>query len=88
MTGRESLKNRRLSETFDVEVSGLRYKATVSYFDDGGQRTVSTNRKAAMPVTSPRVTAASSSACAFNMVAPSKRSHARCRATPTARRAA
>lgn len=32
---RERLPNRRASETFDVEVAGLRYKATVSYFLDG-----------------------------------------------------
>jgi hypothetical protein len=32
---RERLANRRASETFDVEVAGLRYTATVSYFPDG-----------------------------------------------------
>ena len=32
---RERLQNRRASETFDVEVSGLRYTATVSRFPDG-----------------------------------------------------
>jgi hypothetical protein len=35
MTAREFLKNRRSSETFDVEVTGLRYKTTVSFFADG-----------------------------------------------------
>jgi hypothetical protein len=35
MTGRIRLPNRRASETFDVEVAGLRYTATVSRFADG-----------------------------------------------------
>jgi hypothetical protein len=32
---RERLPNRRFSETFDLEVAGLRYTATVSRFADG-----------------------------------------------------
>ncbi len=32
---RRRLPNRRASTTFTVEVSGLRYTATISYFDDG-----------------------------------------------------
>lgn len=32
---RERLPNRRASETFDVEVAGLKYTATVSWFADG-----------------------------------------------------
>jgi hypothetical protein len=32
---REKLQNRRASETFDVEVAGLKYTATVSHFPDG-----------------------------------------------------
>jgi hypothetical protein len=36
MAIRERLPNRRLSETFNVEVAGLRYKATISRFSDGG----------------------------------------------------
>jgi hypothetical protein len=35
MSGRIRLPNRRASLSFDVEVAGLRYKATVSYFYDG-----------------------------------------------------
>ena len=33
--GRERLPNRRLAETFELEVSGLHYTATVSQFADG-----------------------------------------------------
>jgi hypothetical protein len=36
MADRNRLPNRRLSETFNVEVAGLRYKATISRFSDGG----------------------------------------------------
>jgi hypothetical protein len=32
---RRRLPNRRVAETFDLEFSGLRYKATVSRFPDG-----------------------------------------------------
>src|SRR5205823_12155215 len=32
---RERLPNRRLGETFELEVAGLRYTATVSRFSDG-----------------------------------------------------
>ena len=32
---RERLSNRRLAETFELEVSGLRYTATVGRFPDG-----------------------------------------------------
>lgn len=32
---RERLPNRRLGETFEVEVAGLRYTATVGWFPDG-----------------------------------------------------
>jgi ribonucleoside-diphosphate reductase alpha chain len=32
---RERLPNRRLAETFDLEVGGLRYTATVGRFPDG-----------------------------------------------------
>jgi len=35
MSDRERLPNRRGSETFDLEVVGLRYTATVSRFPDG-----------------------------------------------------
>jgi hypothetical protein len=35
ITMRQRLPNRRASETFDVEVAGLRYTATVSWFSDG-----------------------------------------------------
>lgn len=35
MTERTRLPNRRASETFDLEVAGLRYTATVSRFADG-----------------------------------------------------
>ena len=34
-TKRERLPNRRSSETFDIEVAGVRYTATVSRFADG-----------------------------------------------------
>ena len=34
MTERRRLPNKRPSETFDIEVAGLRYKVTVGYFDD------------------------------------------------------
>jgi hypothetical protein len=33
---RTRLPNRRPSENFNIEVAGLRYKATISYFQDGG----------------------------------------------------
>ena len=33
---RERLRNRRRSETFTIELHGLRYTATFSRFDDGG----------------------------------------------------
>lgn len=32
---RQRLPQRRRSETFDVDVAGLKYKATVSYFPNG-----------------------------------------------------
>jgi hypothetical protein len=35
MSTRQRLPNRRLSETFDLEVNGLRYTATVSKYADG-----------------------------------------------------
>ena len=35
MSERRHLENRRASETFEVEVNGLRYVATVSRFADG-----------------------------------------------------
>src|SRR5260370_39286509 len=35
MTGRRRLENRRLAETFELEVGGLRYTATVGRFTDG-----------------------------------------------------
>jgi hypothetical protein len=34
-SGRERLPNRRLGETFELEVGGLRYTATVGRFADG-----------------------------------------------------
>ena len=35
MRERRSIRNRRLAETFDIEVAGLRYKATIGRFLDG-----------------------------------------------------
>jgi hypothetical protein len=35
MTARRRLPNRRLAETFDLEVAGLRYTCTVGRFPDG-----------------------------------------------------
>jgi hypothetical protein len=35
MTARQRLANRRYSESFDLEVGGLRYTATFSRFPDG-----------------------------------------------------
>jgi hypothetical protein len=35
MTSRQRLPNRRLSETFEFEVTGLKYTATFSRFADG-----------------------------------------------------
>jgi hypothetical protein len=35
MTARERLSNRRASETFEITVGGLNYRATVSRFADG-----------------------------------------------------
>ena len=35
MNNRECLPNRRAAETFEVEVNGLRYTATVGQFSDG-----------------------------------------------------
>jgi len=32
---RQRLENRRLAETFDIEVAGLRYTATIGRFPDG-----------------------------------------------------
>jgi hypothetical protein len=34
-SARARLPNRRPSLSFDIEIAGLRYKATVSYFSDG-----------------------------------------------------
>jgi hypothetical protein len=36
MTKRRQLPNRRASTSFEVEIAGLRYTATVSRFPDGG----------------------------------------------------
>ena len=33
---RKRLRNRRASTTFDIEVAGLHYRATISRFPDGG----------------------------------------------------
>jgi hypothetical protein len=35
MTARKRLPNRRASETFELDVAGLRYTATASWFHDG-----------------------------------------------------
>jgi hypothetical protein len=35
MSGRSRLPNRRLAETFELEVAGLRYTATIGRFPDG-----------------------------------------------------
>jgi ribonucleoside-diphosphate reductase alpha chain len=35
MTDRRRLADRRASMTFDIEVAGLKYKATISVFPDG-----------------------------------------------------
>jgi hypothetical protein len=35
MANRQRLPNRRLAETFDIEVAGLRHKVTAGYFPDG-----------------------------------------------------
>jgi hypothetical protein len=35
MTGRARLPNRRLAESFELEVGGLRYKVTIGRFPDG-----------------------------------------------------
>ena len=35
MNNRERLPNRRVAETFDIEVAGLRYTCTVGLFGDG-----------------------------------------------------
>ena len=35
MTARQRLRDRRQSETFELEVAGLRYIATASHFADG-----------------------------------------------------
>ena len=35
MTERQRLPNRRLSQSFDIEVSARRYRCTASRFDDG-----------------------------------------------------
>jgi len=35
MTSRRRLANRRLAETFELEVGGLKYTATVGRFPDG-----------------------------------------------------
>jgi ribonucleoside-diphosphate reductase alpha chain len=35
MSARKRLSNRRASETFELTAAGLRYRATVSRFDDG-----------------------------------------------------
>ena len=40
MSGRQRLPNRRTSETFDIEVAGLRYKVTIGRFADGGRAEV------------------------------------------------
>jgi hypothetical protein len=35
MSAREKLPNRRASETFEIEASGMKYRATISRFPDG-----------------------------------------------------
>jgi hypothetical protein len=35
MTGRERLPNRRLAETFNIQVGGLRYIVSIGRFSDG-----------------------------------------------------
>jgi hypothetical protein len=35
MTARSRLPNRRLAETFSIEVAGLRYTATIGRYPDG-----------------------------------------------------
>jgi hypothetical protein len=35
MTARARLPNRRASLSFDIEIAGLKYKATTSYFSNG-----------------------------------------------------
>jgi ribonucleoside-diphosphate reductase alpha chain len=35
MTERQRLENRRLAETFDLEVAGLKYTCTIGRFPDG-----------------------------------------------------
>jgi hypothetical protein len=35
MINRQRLPNRRISTSFDIEVSGRRYRCTTSYFTDG-----------------------------------------------------
>ena len=50
MTERRRLPNRRASETFDIEVTRLRYKAIVSRFPDGGLAEVLVSNLAALPV--------------------------------------
>jgi hypothetical protein len=35
MTARQRLPNRRPSETFELECGGLKYRATISRYDDG-----------------------------------------------------
>jgi hypothetical protein len=83
---RRRLPNRRRSTTLDIEVAGLKYKATVSCFPDGSLAELFiSNHKAGMPPTSPRAMPAFSSRSSCSTDAGSKRSPARFPDIPTAR---
>ncbi|HEX9324144.1 MAG TPA: hypothetical protein VF913_18800 [Xanthobacteraceae bacterium] len=51
---REPLPNRRASETFNLEVYGLRYTCTVSRFSDGRIAEIFLSTTAAAPTPTPR----------------------------------
>ena len=65
---RERLPNRRIGETFELEVAGLRYTATIGRFPDGriGEIFLN-NHKSNSAATRMRATAPSCAASRFNM---------------------
>src|SRR5947208_12219762 len=66
---RERLPNRRIGETFELEVAGLRYTATIGRFPDGriGEIFLNNHKRATVPPTRMPATAPSCAASRFNM---------------------
>jgi hypothetical protein len=83
-SGRERLPNRRRAETFELEVAGLRYTATIGQFPDGRRpncaaRLLAITNRTAQPTRTP-ATAPLCAASRFNAVPTLKPSAGRCAA--------